>query len=298
MEQRRTLETLDLDFGPEPPMPALGPTLAAGRRALFRRRLATGAAALAVVGVLGAGWASGGPRLGADGERVDPAGSPTEVVDPAPTEAESPSVDPASLRWGEREVGRYVGDELVLRPDATVHERIDDPYATGLPHDSVALDATVQGERGWFILALMPTPEGGTYSSDMWSEPSRGWADFAAWVDDQVGTGGLDEGFVQHAPGSADIPVVLVGGTLVALEARLKVVEQVSSPGLPESFAPPGTPTGAGIVEVDGERTFVLLREVEHGKVDVIDGGPPNGRTLDQLVTQAREAYVSGEGLR
>ncbi|MCW2791165.1 MAG: hypothetical protein JWO76_263, partial [Nocardioides sp.] len=89
-------------------------------------------------------------------------------------------------------------------------------------------------------------------------------------------------------------------GTVVA-SAGSEILQRTDDPRLGDSFAPPGTPTGAAVVRAaeDGVGYFVVWRVIQ-GELEVITT-PPNdvvGATFEELLTYARGKYASGEGLR
>ncbi len=79
------------------------------------------------------------------------------------------------------------------------------------------------------------------------------------------------------------------------------VHNRTDDPQLGDSFAEPGTPTGAAVVSVEGdEKSYFVVWRVVDGELDVITT-PPNevtGATFQQLLAYARSQYASGEGLR
>ncbi len=80
-----------------------------------------------------------------------------------------------------------------------------------------------------------------------------------------------------------------------------EILQRTDDPQLGDSFAPPGTPTGAAVVRAaeDGVGYFVVWRVVD-GELDVITTPPRDviGATFEQLLTYARGQYANGEGLR
>src|SRR6476646_8496841 len=99
---RRTMdvlqEELDRSFGDGPPLPPVDGQVVAGRRALMRRRVASGVAGLAAAAVLAtSGYVvSAGSPTGSD----RPAGDAPFSATPSATKAtEDPSTDPAEAPW-------------------------------------------------------------------------------------------------------------------------------------------------------------------------------------------------------
>ena len=275
-------EELDRSFGDGPPLAPVGSHVAAGRRALVRRRAASGVAGLATAAVLATGGYALSPGQPSDsGQVAGPASSATPSVTP-------PTTDPADAPWGRGELIRYVGDELQVRPKVIVHEHIHNPHGYAPPGLSDALDVTWRGERQWLMIETQ-RPGGGSMSS---AEPSNGWASFAAYVADQAGTG--------SGSGWPDTMRLNGGGQVVAT-AGTRVLDRTNDPQLGATFAPDGATVGAAIVSVAAEngRYFVVWRVLD-GSLDVITTGPDDvgDATLEELLVDARAKYDSGEGLR
>src|SRR6476619_2912276 len=109
-------EELDRSFGDGPPLPPVDRHVVAGRRALMRRRVASGVAGLAAVAVLAtrgyvvsANAPTGSDRLAGDSPFLN---------DPSATETtEDPSTDPTEAPWPRGELIRYIDGELEIRPE-------------------------------------------------------------------------------------------------------------------------------------------------------------------------------------
>ena len=281
-------ERLDRSFGEGPPLPPVGVHVVAGRRALRRRRVRSGAAGLAAAAVLATGWYVVSPSSTTGSGEL--AGDPTPAATPSTSvPTEGPSTDPAATPWPRGELIRYVEGELEIRPGVVVHQRIRNPYDFEPPSLSDALDVTWKGQRQWLMIEKRPMPLGSSSSS---SEPSNGWASFADYVADQVDVNagsGWPETFRLDGRGQ----VVPTAGT--------RVVDRTDDPQLGPDFAPPGATTGAAAVSVAGEEGsyFVVWRVID-GTLDVITTPPGfvGGATFEELLTEARARYASGEGLR
>jgi len=277
-------QELERSFGEGPAHQPVEETLRSGRRALRRRRVGAAAGALAVLAALGTGYAvsSAGPAPRTSGEvATDPTPTPT----PSPTEAATPTSQP----WHKAETLRYSADgELEVRPGVVVHEHIENPYGYDPPKRSDALDITFEGRRSWTIVELTR----GDFAS-FESTPSNGWASFADYVADQVGAGTEGNGWPDTLRLTDD-------GTVVA-SAGGEILQRTDDPRLGDSFAAPGTPTGAALVRAaeDGVGYFVVWRVVD-GRLDVITTPPRDvvGATFEELLSYARGQYASGEGLR
>jgi len=270
-------EQLERSFGDGPAHPPIGEQLAVGSRALRRRRGAVAAAACAVVVALGASYA-----VAASGSAPGTGSQVAHDPTPAPTPAD------AGPTWEDDTPIRYLGDELQVSDGVTVHEHVENPYGYAPPRLSDAFDLTYEGRRMW-ILATKDA-RGFGYSS---SSPSNGWASFADWVADEVAGGTAGSGQPET--------VRLTPGGRVVAAGRNTIAQRTDDPQLGSRFAPPGTPTGAAVVQVDGGplSLFVVWRVID-GRLDVITTPPRDvvGATFDELLTYARAQYASGEGLR
>ncbi|MBZ5738317.1 hypothetical protein [Nocardioides mangrovi] len=269
-------DEIDRSFGDGPAHPPLEQQLAAGRGAVRRRRGVAAVAACAAVAVLGASYA-----LATSGTSPDTRG----VV------ATDPTTPPTSAEpvWEDDTPIRYVDGELQIRAGVVVHEHVENPYGYAPPRTSDGLDLTYEGQRQWILAELKGGGFG--YSS---SVPSNGWADFDAWLADQVdGAVPGDDGWPATVELAADGRVVAAPGA--------EIVQRTDDPRLGDSFASARTPTGAAVVTVQGEtRSYFVVWRVIDGKLDVITTPPRDvvGATFDELLTYARAQYASGEGLR
>ena len=277
-------QELERSFGDGPAHRPLEETLRSGRRTLRRRRAGVAAGALAVlvsIGTVSAVVADGsGPRT--SGEVVtEPSPSPS----PTPSDAGTPASDP----WGRGEKVRYsASGELEVRPGVEVHEHIENPFTYQSPQRSDALDITFRGRRTWLILELW---RGDLRSSE--STPSNGWASFADYVADQAGTTIERNGWPATVRLTAEGSVVPADGA--------EVLQRTDDPRLGDSFAPPGTPTGAALVRPAGEdQAYFVVWRVLDGTLDVLTTPPFEvvGSTFPELLAFARSQYASGEGLR
>jgi hypothetical protein len=279
-------EELDRSFGDGPPLPPANSHVAAGRRALIRRRVASGAASLATAAVLAASWYAISPGAPTGSDRL--AGDPA-VTARAPEATEGPSTDPTEAPWPRGELIRYVDENLEVRPGVVVHEHIRNPYGFEPPALSDALDVTWKGQRRWLIIEKRPMPRGISLSS---STPSNGWASFTDYVADQVDANagsGWPDTFRLDDRGQ----VVPTPGT--------RVYNRTDDPQLGSEFAPPGARTGAAVVSVAGEEgNYFVVWRVIGGTLDVITTAPDDivGATFTELLSGARARYASGEGLR
>lgn len=277
-------EELDGSFGAGPAHRPVEETLRSGRRALRRRRVGMAAGALAVLASIGTVYA-----VAADGPGPRTAGEVATDPTPAPSPSPTKDVAPPSEPWARAENVRYSTDgELEVRPGVVVHEHIENPYGYDLPKRSDALDLTFRDRRIWTIVEL--TNNGSTYSG---SEPSNGWASFADYVADQPGS-------TIERNGWPDTVRLTDAGTVVPAEGAV-ILQRTDDPRLGDSFAAPGTLTGAALVRPAGEEQayFVVWRVVD-GTLEVLTTPPWDvvGATFPELLAYARSQYASGEGLR
>ena len=148
MSSTELQEEIERSFGDGPAHPPVEHRITAGRRALVRRRVASGAAAVAVVAVIGTGWYAVAP-----GDPLD-RGSGQVAVDPTPSPSPTQEA-PESRPWEDNLTARYTDDgELEIRPGVVVHEHIENPYGWKPPKRSDALDITWRGHRMWTIVEL------------------------------------------------------------------------------------------------------------------------------------------------
>ncbi|QBR93225.1 hypothetical protein [Nocardioides euryhalodurans] len=270
------MEELERAVPPGPPLPSVDARLAAGRRALVRRRLAGAVGTLAVVAALGGtAWAvtpaedraSRGPEIA-----TDPTPSPTQVTEPP---------------WEDATPVRYVDGELEVRPGVVVHERLENPYDFAPPRRSDAFDLTFRGQRQWVILT--GGPENFGLSSTL---PSQEWEDFGAYVESQA-TALAGDGRWRDALRLAE------DGTVVASPGS-QVLQRTDDPRLGDAFAPPGTPTGLALVSAAGSREVsVVAWRVVDGVLEVfrVPPGDVVGATFEELQSYVRGLYARGEGL-
>jgi hypothetical protein len=276
-------EELERSFGDGPAPRPVEELLVAGRRALRRRRLGSAVAALGVVAVLGTTYALAAPGDDAEGKGRF-VNEPTSTPSSSTTDEPAPASEP----WPRGTAVRYSADGVLeVRPGVVVHEHIQNPYDYPAPQASDALDLTFQGERIWAILEIT---DHGLSSSE--AQPSNGWASFADYVADQVTAGIGDSGW-------PDTLRLTDQGTVVA-SAGSEILQRTDDPRLGDSFAPPGTPTGAAVVRATDQVGYFVVWRVLDGQLDAITTPPRDvvGATFEELLTYARGKYASGEGLR
>lgn len=278
-------EQLDRSFGDGPTHLPLDARLAAGHRALLRRRIGTGLVTAAVViAVIGTTFAVAGGDDRATREPGYAASDSSVATEP------SVSPEPSPIPWRGEFVRYDRAGEVEVRPGAEVLERIENPYGHELPRRSVGLTVSWKDKTYWVLLetrSSMTTP----------ADPEGAWSNLGEWVAEQValdsGAGSEDE--------AADFPGTNVrfddSGRLVADEGY-RVVEQRTDVDMPDSFAPAGATTAVALVEgPGGERTWWLGR-ITDGFEDYIPYDAEPGQTVEQFLVFARGKYDAGVGLR
>lgn len=274
--QEKLREELDRAIGDGPDHPPVEDRVRAGRRALRRRRAAAAVVAAGAVAVLGTTYAAVAP--GTDGRAGEVA------VDPKPTEEPWP---PPADAWEDRTPVRYMEEELQIATGVVVHEHVENPLGLELPKRSDAFDLTFQGQRQWVFMT--GESDGYGFSSTL---PGDEWTGFDDWLAEQVAANGGNP-WPRTLRLTDDGRVVAVAGA--------EVVQRTDDPRLPANFAPPGTPTGAAVVTVEGDDTgyFVVWRVVE-GELDVVTAPPADvvGATFEEMLSYARAQYATEEGLR
>lgn len=246
----------------EPPTRPAHEHLAAGRRALRRRRVAELGAVTAVLAVLAGGWAVVGDD-GSSRATEPPAAPPTTTVT-SPT----PPPEGEWAQWQDGAVRLADGVEELDRLDAG--------------RDGVGLELRVGDEVRWYLVDRRSTTSFDAYVA---------FDSLADWVGDQTFPSGPASraALVQLAP----------DGSLTPGRPGVEVIEQVASPDLPDSYdTDPETGeqlvTAAALVEVDGERRWLLARDP--AATDVITIPLARASTLEDFLTFARERYADGPG--
>ncbi|SEB75388.1 hypothetical protein SAMN04489844_0990 [Nocardioides exalbidus] len=173
---------IDASFGTATDVP-VDRYVAAGHRAVRRRRLTTVAGGLAVAGVVGAvAWGAAPDRDPASPD-VPVAIDRSSPASPAPTSADE--VPAQSWRKGDPPA-RSGPAGLEIRDGAVVHERRDDLFPAK-DSESAALDISWGGERWWMTLEW---DGGGGGSASV--QPGDGLFDsFDAFVRAEVAGGGM-----------------------------------------------------------------------------------------------------------
>ncbi|WP_134766594.1 hypothetical protein [Nocardioides sp. 1609] len=297
-EQSDLADHLDSSFGDGPPLPPADVRLRAGRRALRRRRLTTAAGAVAVVAVLGTAYTVLDDDSTSAGGGVDVAGTPTPArasSAPPGSPTGSPTGAPATSppTAAARPSAGLHGSDVWLEADGsvlkargvTVTERIANPLASVLPHRSLGLAYSRDGEDYWALLEYDPV--GGSLT---WDPAGKSFATLQQWIDDMVAlqTGEPGLRLVRFGAGETLLP-----------RAGVEILAQTGAVDLPDSFAGPGDRTAVAMVTYEGMRWFVLAREIGGSEPEYLPtAGSVGGATIDDFLAYAADQYGSGEGLR
>ncbi|GAA5143012.1 hypothetical protein GCM10023340_07510 [Nocardioides marinquilinus] len=289
---------IDRSFGDGPAPQPPHTHLRAGRRALLRRRVATGAGALAVLAVVGAGVAisgladdGGGSGTGPSGQEPGPAAAP----DQAPA---VPTVPPLDVRRADLGPGGLVAVDrdgtLVLAPGVRVVEVVEDPLDSA-PADPSAAVSVVRGDQERWSLV--------TSSGYEFSQPAEpGGSDFAAWAEQTAAElpGNSDaDGADPDVGDLQQLRLVRFGdGETLRAEPGTTVLAQTDDVVLPESFAAPDDRTAAARVDHDGDLLFVLARQLDGSDPEFIvyPQTARTGATLTSFLSFAATKYEDGPG--
>ena len=275
-------DQIDRSFGAGPEHADLDQVLRAGRRSLRRRRVASAGAVLAVALVAGGVVVTAGGPDGVRGE--EPAATPTATSAPE---------DPAYVQVPP-DRPELEGEQVVLAPDGTLYvsedvevlEVVENPLGLEPPRYSAGLATSAGGEERWWLLEAARTS-----SSTSSAAARESFPDLGMCLDDQVA--------LQR--GEPTLALVRFGpdGTLVPDEAGVEVLAQRAGVDLGPSFAGPGDPTAVAEVRWDGERWYVLARDLGAGPPEYFPTAASVSRpTLDGFLTYARASYDEGTGLR
>lgn len=270
------IDRLDAELrrSPDPTFDLPG-TLASGRRALRRRRIAAGTAALAIaVAVGGALWAVAPGGDGSSRGRV--------AVDPPSSATPTPTTD-AGTGWGPEEVLRLDdGGRVSLNPAAEVID--SESFIDGGEAYHVVL-----GDDEYYALASVDD------SISTQRLPAQGMG-LVEWANAQSTLGSGDGG--AFGAGGADGTgwVTIDASSRLSPARGVRIVEQRPDPALGDDFAAPGDPTAVAEVVVDQATYFLAVRSID-GTTDTV----PYRRddvvtTLDAFVSFARGRYAGGDG--
>lgn len=271
------IERLDAELGhaPAPTFDVPG-TLASGRRAVRRRRLAVGAAGLTVAVVVGGAAAialdGGGTREGRD-DNV--AGRPT----PTATTATTAMTEDTPGGWEEGAL-MIVNDDgsILVNPDAEVLERGDFTATNGKRGEVFRISL---GGRDYYAVA-----DRAGYSSR--ALPAQGLT-LREWAEQQLT---LDAG-----NGVSDRSWVTIDAQSdIEAKPGVEVVVWRPDPGLGDRFAARGVPTAVAQVVRDGLTFFLAVRRAPGGTTEAIPYRKDDTiTTLDDFLSYARDQYATNE---
>ncbi|MDN5894930.1 MAG: hypothetical protein L0H93_13005 [Nocardioides sp.] len=296
-------------FGDGPPQPPIDDHVAAGRRALRRRRATAGVATLAVAGLIGGtSWlATSGPGddSGADDQTVATAPSASQSTDPGATATPADYVptkrdflgEPALLHRGETYLAK--GWREVVR--------IDNPMEYDATNASVGLEVRMGGQHKFVLVS-----ETGGDDGDISTPRDRGLSTIS---DDAEGTlaDWLETATANQHQLDVDnnvVPPDKVSGPLVTMtnvgkllpRSDLRIVEQITDVDLGPRFSGPEHSTAAARLDMPtGKDVYVVVRRSAGSKAEVIRGGTAGTfPTMAAFLDHARTAYGedNGEGLR
>jgi len=289
-------DQIDAAIGAAPPdAPGLDATLALGRRALLRRRLAYGAGAAATVVVIGGtAWA-----VSPGNDAPSRSDGPGFVGQTTATTAEAPSTPPdppRQIKWvGKQAAALDEAGRLQVKPGWHVVEDVSGPGMTGA-------EIANGDRRQWFLFG-----EGMTIAS--LHAPQPGYDSFQDWVDvnapllESDDPGGQGDGsewpgverddLVRFSQPEVSLPEP---GTLVPVHDT-EILEQRPGADVGDSFAAPDDVTGVALVTSEGSRVFVLARLVDGGPAQYIAvSASADMDTIEEFLAFARERYAEGGG--
>ena len=214
-------DELEKSFADEPAHRPVEQRIAAGRRALFRRRAASATAAVALIVVAGSAFAVVGPGDDATDPGTPLASEPANEPPPAP---EAP--------WA-----YWEGDGVALRDRVTEIRRLE------LPGSEVALELQLGDEVQWYLV-----DRSGSSSVPAYVGYER-LEDFLA-EQDRLEAGRPARPFVEFAD----------DGTLQPAAEGVTLVEQRANPSMPDNYDA-GVDTAVAEVLVEGKTWYVLARD-------------------------------------
>ena len=159
-----------------------------------------------------------------------------------------PGVRPPELKDAEgvTRIGAawHDADELVIREDAEVVDRIDNPLGYSDPEDSVALAAKVDGIEWWTLLSTGATSHIHLERADN--------GDFQAWVDKKVRE-------TYSGQNAANFSVDKDGEVTAAWEDT-KIIDQITDPDISWLVEPGEHVTLVEYSDFTGPKNFLLVR--------------------------------------
>jgi len=261
-------EELDRSFGSGPAHRPIEDRLAAGRRVVRRRRVATVTAAFAVVaaiGAVGVAVATGSDPSSKGNVATQPSGEPEE-----------PEFMPGE------EVRLDRDGTLLTREGVQVVREVENPQGLAPPDHSLGVVYTFKGDTYWALV----TNSGSSTEVAHLSFPT-----FEYWLADQVAL----------QKGDATLALVEFGdGESLEPRAGVEIISQTGDLSMmPSNFAGPNDRTAVAEVTYQGERWYVLARQIDGTTPEYFPtAASVSLPTLEQFLPYAADQYANGTGLR
>lgn len=289
---------IDASFGSGTDAP-VGAYVAAGHRAVLRRRATLALAGVATAAVVaGTAWAvspasEAGPSRSEAPVATDPSRSSTPTADGSRDAGRRPAANadflgnPAAL----------VDGEVLLAPGSgPVLEQVANPMGyTPRQGSSVALRVRAEGREQYSLMTATADGSTSTQTVDATGGPFRAWLDQAVRTQRE-----LDVANGVTAPSGTGAPGELLrltpAGRVTTAGEAVVLLGQDTDVDLGPAFAAPAATTGAVHLLVDGADQYAVYRVLD-GELDVIPAGG-GFDSLPAFVAWARQQYGSGEGLR
>lgn len=258
----------ELAQAPEPGFD-IASTVASGRKAVRRRRIAAGGAVLAAALVVcGTAWLV---VPGDDGrsESSSVAVEPTPTPTPTATSGAGPEEEAEPVVTG-------TAGEPAINPAAEVIER--DAFTASDGQEAEIYHVRLRAAEYYVYLQ----PDG----ASSYPLPAQGLT-LREWAEVQlVGPDIEDDQWLRFDRGSHVTPVLFA----------LEIVKQVPDPGLGANFAPAGTPTALVEARLDGATFYLAVRSIGGGKAEAISYRRDDQiTTLQQFRTHAQNQYAENE---
>ena len=264
-------DELEKSFVDEPPHRPVEQRITAGRRLVRRRRAVTGAAALAVVAVLGAGYAAIGDD---DQQATDP--PIADQTDDLLTEMQLEDRE----QLDEWKVFVDQGGQLLTAEGVEVLLKDRNPDGYGPPGTTWGVVFMYAGTTRWALI----DPSGGAYEDAFQSFPS-----FEYWLADQIAL----------QQGDPTLALVEFGqGEQLLPRAGVEILQQTGDVDLGPNFAGPNDRTAVAEVTYSGERWYVLARDVDGDIQYFPTAASVSKPTLEKFLPFAKQSYEGGAGLR
>lgn len=263
MPDMNLTEELDRSFDDGPAHRPIEDRLQAGHRLVRRRRLAASAAALATVAVLGT------------------AGIGLATSDDGPSRG-ADFAEPGENQLHRGELLLDADGTLRTGPGVEVVRQVENPRGYAPPRHSLGVVYRFDGAEYWGLVET----DGSATEIARQSFPT-----FEMWLDDQV----------KMQDGQETLALVRFGeGETLLPRDGVEILRQTGDLSMmPASFAGPGDRTAVAEVRYDGERWYVLARQLPDSDPEYFaSAASVTAPTLDQFLTYAADSYASGTGLR